>query len=242
MEFWKKNLWVCWFGVFIVSAGMSQMGPILPLYIAHLGVHGRASISQWSGVVFGINFVSLAIFSPIWGALADKYGRKPMILRASLWLAIIMTCMGFVHNIYQLAGLRILQGALSGFQAAVITLVATQTPRERSGYALGIIYSGRVGGTLLGPLFGGCLSEIVGFRGQFITIGIMDFMAFIALLILVKEQKFSVAKRVYGFREVWGNLPNYNITDLAIRYNDRHATGADVITTAYHYLHYPINH
>jgi len=211
MEIWKKNLWVCWFGVFIVSAGMSQMGPVLPLYIEHLGIHTSASVSRWSGIVFGINFISLAIFSPIWGILADKYGRKPMILRASLWLAIIMTCMGFVQNVYQLTGLRILQGALSGFQAAVITMIATQTPRERTGWALGIIHTGRVGGTLLGPLIGGYLSEIVGFRGQFITIGVMDFIAFIAMFILVKEQRVSVAKLTYSFREVWNSLPNHKV-------------------------------
>jgi len=65
MEIWKKNLWACWFGVFIVSAGMSQLAPILPLYVEHLGVHNTAEITQWSGIIFGSNFISLAIFSPI---------------------------------------------------------------------------------------------------------------------------------------------------------------------------------
>jgi len=96
------------------------------------------------------------------GKFADKYGRKPMILRASLGLSIIMACMGFVDNVYQLTGLQILQGALSGFQSAVVTLVATQTPNNQAGWALGVLFSGQVGGTLLGPLFGGYLSEIIG--------------------------------------------------------------------------------
>jgi len=96
MAIWKKNLYVCWFAVFIVSSGMSQMAPSLPLYIEHLGVHGAAAIAKWSGIVFGSNFISLAIFAPIWGKFADKYGRKSMILRASFCLSIIVTCMGFV--------------------------------------------------------------------------------------------------------------------------------------------------
>lgn len=208
MEIWKKNLWACWFAVFIVSSGMSQMAPILPLYIDHLGIHDAAAIAKWSGIVFGSNFISLAIFSPIWGKFADKYGRKSMILRASLWLSIIMTSMGFVENVYQLAGLRMLQGALSGFQSAVVTLVATQTPKERVGWALGVIFSGQVGGTLLGPLFGGYLAEVIGFREEFIFIGIMCFIAFIASFFLVKEQKSIEKQEVLNFHQVWNCLPN----------------------------------
>jgi len=212
MENWKKNLYACWFAVFIVSSGMSQMAPMLPLYIEHLGIHDTASIAQWSGIVFGSNFISLAIFSPIWGKFADRYGRKSMILRASLWLSIIMTCMGFVDNVYQLTGLRILQGALSGFQSAVVTLVATQTPNERAGWALGVLFSGQVGGTLLGPLFGGYLAEVIGFRGDFIAIGIMCFIAFVVSFFFVKEQKFPAKQRTLNFREVWNYLPNSKVT------------------------------
>jgi len=212
MEIWKKNLWACWFGVFIVSSGMSQLAPILPLYVEHLGVHSTAEIAQWSGIIFGSNFISLAIFSPIWGNLADKYGRRTMILRASLWLSVIMTCMGFAHNVYQLAGLRILQGALSGFQSAAITLIATQTPKEQSGWALGVLFSGQVGGALIGPFFGGYLSEIVGYRGQFFIIGVLCFIAFLVSLVFIKEKVVLRAKNTYKFREIWLALPNHNVT------------------------------
>ena len=87
MEQWKKNLWVSTAAVFIVSVGMSQMAPILPLYIQHLGIHNLQEVEEWAGIIFGANFISLTIFSPIWGSMADKYGRKPMVLRASLALS-----------------------------------------------------------------------------------------------------------------------------------------------------------
>jgi DHA1 family multidrug resistance protein-like MFS transporter len=212
MEIWRKNLYASWFAVFIVSSGMSQMAPMLPLYIEHLGIHDTASIAQWSGIVFGVNFISLAVFSPIWGKFADKYGRKPMILRASLWLSIIMVSMGFVDNVYQLTGLRILQGALSGFQSAVVTLIATQTPNERSGWALGVLFSGQVGGTLLGPLFGGYLAEVIGFRGNFIAIGSLCFVAFVVSLLFIKEQKISANHSTLNFREGWRCLLNPKVT------------------------------
>ncbi|MEN6566919.1 MAG: multidrug efflux MFS transporter [Veillonellales bacterium] len=212
MEFWQKNLVVCWFAVFIVSSGMSQMAPILPLYIEHLGIHDPASIAKWSGIVFGSNFISLAIFSPIWGKFADKYGRKPMVLRASLWLSLIVISMGFVHNVYQLTGLRIMQGALSGFQAAVVTLIATQTPKERSGWALGVIFSGQVGGTLLGPLFGGYLVEIIGFRENFIAMGSLCFVAFIACCLFIKEQPVTASRENLNFHDVWQRLSRPEVT------------------------------
>ncbi len=92
---WKRNLIVCWFGMFVTSIGMSQLGPVLPLYIDKLGVHNSALISQFSGIAFGVTFIISAIFSPIWGLAADKFGRKPMLLRASLGMSIIIFCMGF---------------------------------------------------------------------------------------------------------------------------------------------------
>jgi DHA1 family multidrug resistance protein-like MFS transporter len=191
---------------------MSQMAPMLPLYITQLGIHDTAAVERWSGIVFGSNFISLTIFSPIWGSFADKYGRKPMVLRASLWLSIIMSSMGFVHSVYQLAGLRILQGALSGFQSAAITLVATQTPQDRSGWALGTLFTGQVGGTLLGPLIGGYLSEIIGLRGVFITIGGLCFIAFIASFLFIKEEVVVANEKTLSFREVWHQLPNRKLT------------------------------
>jgi MFS family permease len=209
MEAWKKNLWVCYFAVFIVSIGMSQMAPILPLYIEHLGISDTESIERWSGIIFGCNFISLAIFSPIWGKYSDRYGRKPMALRASLWLSVIMFGLGLAQNVYQLALLRLIQGALSGFQGAIIPLIATQTPVEKSGWALGIIFTGQVSGALLGPLIGGYLSELVGYRQTFFIISAFCFLGFLALAAFVKEDhKPDKMKKNISISEVWHSLPN----------------------------------
>jgi len=114
MPIWKRNLVVCWFGIFIANVGMSQIAPVLPLYIKHLGVDNAALIAQFTGFAFGITFIVSAIFSPIWGHAADKYGRKPMLLRASLGMAIIIGSMGFAPNVYVLIGLRVVLGAVAG--------------------------------------------------------------------------------------------------------------------------------
>jgi MFS family permease len=208
MENWKRNLLVCWFGVFVTSSGLSQIVPILPLYIASLGVNNTAALEQWSGIAFGITTLSMAIFSPIWGQAADKYGRKPMLLRASLGMAIVITAMGFVHNVYQLMVLRLLQGTISGFYAASITLIATQTPKERTGWALGTLATGSVGGMLFGPLFGGYLAEKIGFRSVFLSTGVLLLIAFLLSVFFVKEQFTYSQSKVLNFREVWKLIPN----------------------------------
>src|SRR5574344_2972067 len=114
MEIWKRNLWICCTASFSVSIGMSQMAPMLPLYVAELGVSDPGDIARWSGIIFGCNFISLALFSPVWGRLSDRYGRKPMVLRAALALAVIMFGMGLAQNVWQLCGLRLIQGTMSG--------------------------------------------------------------------------------------------------------------------------------
>ena len=211
MNEWKQNLLVCWFGVFAVSSGMSQIVPILPLYVEQLGVHGMAEIAQWSGWAFGINFISLAVFSPIWGKAADKYGRKPMLLRASLWLSVIVTCMGFAQNVYQLVALRMLQGALAGFISAAITMVAVQTPLEHSGWALGTLSTASVGGTLLGPLLGGFLSDTLGMRSVFLFIGVLSLIAFFLTLLFVREKFTRSEEKSPSFLEVWRLLPDHRL-------------------------------
>jgi hypothetical protein len=139
MPIWKRNLFVCWFGLFVAGIGMSQIAPVLPLYIQHLGVHNTSSIAQLSGIAFGVTYIISAIFSPIWGHFADKFGRKPMILRASLGMALIIGCMGFAPNVYVLIGLRLLEGAITGFSTACTALIATQTDKDHAGYALGTL-------------------------------------------------------------------------------------------------------
>ena len=208
MPIWKRNLLVCWFGSFVTMAGLSQISPILPLYIAQLGIHNTAAIAQWSGIAFGATFIISAIVSPLWGQAADKYGRKPMLLRASLGMSIVIIIMGFAENVYQFVGLRLLMGAVAGFVSAAITLVATQTPTERAGWALGTLSTGSMAGMLVGPLIGGYIAETMGLRSVFFVTGGLLMVAFIASLLFVREQFTPLHKPLPSFREGWETLPN----------------------------------
>ncbi len=181
MERWKKNLYLCCVACFIVSVGMSQLAPMLPLYLVEMGMEDEAEITRWSGMIFGANFISLAIAAPIWGRLSDKYGRKPMALRASFWLGAIMVGFGLATSPEQLFALRLMQGAMSGFLGAVVPLVAQEAPKEKSGWALGIFFTFQVSGALLGPLFGGWLVELMGCRDVFFFVGGFCFVGFASM-------------------------------------------------------------
>ena len=211
MEIWKRNLFVCWFGAFITAIGLSQIAPFLPVYIKDLGVTNAHSIDIFSGVCFGITFLMSAIVSPMWAKLSDKHGRKPMLLRASFGMGLVIFLMGFSQNVYELTALRILQGAVSGYTTACITLVATQTSKKHVGWALGVLSTATVSGSLIGPLVGGYLADTIGIRNVFFVIGLLLFITFIATIIFVKEDFEFIETSKLKFKEVWKMVPEPEI-------------------------------
>jgi MFS family permease len=212
MKLWKKNLIVCWFGMFVTGIGMSQIAPVMPMYIKHLGIADGSSIAKLSGIAFGITFIISAIFSPIWGNAADKYGRKPMLLRASLGMAIIISLMGFAPNVYVLIGLRLLQGAITGYSTACTTLIATQTDKENAGYALGTLSTASIAGSLIGPTIGGLVGDTFGLQPVFFITGGLILIAFIATLLFVKEDFVRSDKKTLSSKEIWDSVPEKSLT------------------------------
>lgn len=188
MEQWRKNLFILWGAGFILMAAMSSIMPFLPLHIEkNMGIESQKDISMWSGLIFGINFLTAFFVAPLWGKLADKYGRKIMILRSGFGMAVITIMMGFATNVFQLFFLRLINGLVVGFNPASIALVATNTPKEKTGYALGLLTSGAVAGTIIGPLYGGILAEYITYNQIFIFTGFLIFIAAIIVLFFVKE-------------------------------------------------------
>uniref|UniRef100_UPI0025862D02 MFS transporter n=1 Tax=Pseudomonas sp. TaxID=306 RepID=UPI0025862D02 len=186
-QHWQRNLAVCVFGAFTTIVAMTLLLPFLPLYVQSLGVSDPAAIVQWSGVAFGATFLSAALTAPLWGRLGDRYGRKLMLIRASLGMAVAMSLIGLAETIWQLVLLRLLAGLLGGYASGATILVATQTPKARSGWALGVLSSGIMAGSLAGPLIGGALPPLVGIRATFFLAGAVIFLAFLATTFLLKE-------------------------------------------------------
>lgn len=163
--------------------------PFLSLYLQQdIGVKGEHAIGVWAGVIFAANFVTSFIFQPIWGKLADKYGRKVMLLRSGFGMAIVTFFMGQATSPWHLLALRLLNGTISGFNPASTALISGTTPKKHMGFAMGVMQSGVVAGTILGPLIGGSLADVVGFRPIFYITGTLMFIASLIALFLVREQ------------------------------------------------------
>jgi MFS family permease len=205
---WKRNLWVCVFGSFTTIVAMTLLLPFLPLYVEQLGVTDHAAIVQWSGVAYGATFLTAALFAPLWGRLGDQYGRKLMLIRASLGMAVAMSLIGLSQNVYQLVGLRLLAGLLGGYSSGSTVLVATQTPRAQTAWALGMMSSGVMAGNLTGPLVGGVLPPLIGIRMTFLAAGAIIFVAFLATTFLIKEEPRP--RRPAGVRKQggWAAVPD----------------------------------
>ncbi|MFS1511952.1 MFS transporter [Chengkuizengella sp. SCS-71B] len=193
MPRWKTNLIVLWFGQFMATSGMSMIIPFLPLYIQELGISDPNEIAIWTSIIFAGNFLTSFLFQPLWGKLGDRYGRKIMILRSGFGMSIVVTLMGFATNTWQLLFLRLLNGTISGYIPASTSLVSTNTPREHIGFAMGMMQSGAVAGTILGPFIGGLLANFVPFQTIFFITGGLLCIASLLALFLVKE-KFDKKK------------------------------------------------
>lgn len=206
---WKRNLAVVWLGCFLTGAAFSLVMPFLPLYVEALGVAGHSSLNMWSGLVFSITFLFSAIASPLWGGLADRKGRKIMLLRSALGMSIVMLLMGLAQNIWQFLILRALLGLLGGFIPNANALIATQIPRHKSGWALGTLSTGAVSGALLGPLAGGFLADNYGLRPVFFMTAAVLFVCFVMTLFFIREQFTPVSKKeMLHVKEVFGSLKN----------------------------------
>ncbi|HNR12216.1 MAG TPA: MFS transporter [Thermodesulfobacteriota bacterium] len=164
---WKKTLWICFAAQLCTSMGFSCIFPFLPIYLTHLSTSSHFSITTLSGLVYSSQAFTMMIASPIWGALADRYGRKPMVVRSMIGGGITILLMGFVATAEQLIFLRALQGLLSGVLSAVSALVVSRVPRNRVGYAMGILQLGLWSGVSVGQVAGGVLSDLLGFRATF---------------------------------------------------------------------------
>lgn len=159
---WQRTLWLMVGVQFMMSATQTSCSPILPLFLPQIGVEQPAAIEFWTGVLSSFNFLISAIAAPLWGSVADRRGRKMMVIRSGLANCLLMVGMGLAQSLWQLVAMRGLVGAFGGFSAAAIALVATQTPENRLGFALGWLGTGQIVGSLIGPVLGGVVADSSG--------------------------------------------------------------------------------
>jgi MFS transporter, DHA1 family, multidrug resistance protein len=160
----------------------------MPFYIKELGASSTDQAVLWSGLVLAGGAGVMAVVAPIWGLLADRHGRKPMVLRAMFAAMVTVGLMGLATEPWQLVALRMVEGAFTGTVAASTALVASSAPKERLGFALGMIQTAVIAGASIGPFLGGISADLVGYRSTFYLSAAVLGSAGLIVLLLVHEQ------------------------------------------------------
>jgi len=203
---WKKTFISTFVAQVLSMIGFSFALPFLPFFISELGTFSSGQQAFWAGVVLGASGITFTLFAPFWGILADRYGRKAMVCRSMFAGAVILFLMSIVRTVGQLVACRLFQGALTGTISASIALVASVTPEERSGFALGMMQAAAYIGTTAGPLFGGLLADIYGYRVAFQLGALIILSGGIIVLLGVKESfvppETNEGNQSPGFRSI----------------------------------------
>lgn len=208
---WQRNLYALWLGNFITGAGASMSLPFLPLFISEMGHFPKWELTLYAGLAFSGTFLSQAIVSPFWGKLADRTGRKPMLMRVALGMTITATLTGFSPNVWILIALRVIQGGFSGYINNAYALMASEVPADKSGRTMGTLTTGNVGGTLIGPIIGGYMAGIFGYRIPFFMFGGMMLIASITTLFFVKENFQSLDDPKYSERSAFTGIKHVRV-------------------------------
>ncbi|NGP45401.1 multidrug efflux MFS transporter [Bacillaceae bacterium SIJ1] len=183
----RRNVVIMWSANFLIAGSMTMVLPFLSLFIETMGNYSPEYVQKWSGLSFGVTFVTAFLFSPLWGRFGDKFGRKKILMISALGLGLSVLLMTWVNDVYQLFVLRLFMGVFTGFISTSQALISAQTPKHISGKILGTLQTGNVSGALFGPLIGGVLADVAGFRYTFMITAILMGLTATIVWVGVKE-------------------------------------------------------
>ncbi|MGC4429362.1 multidrug efflux MFS transporter [Streptococcus suis] len=192
-SYWKQNLKVAWLGNFLTGTSFTLVMPFISVFVEELGV-GPGQVEYYAGLAVSANAFAAALMAPIWGSLADRYGRKPMMVRAAFAMIFTMGGMAFVPNVFWLLALRVLNGVFTGYIPNATALIASQVPKEKTGYALGTLSTGAVAGNLIGPTLGGILAEMFGVHTVFLLVGLLYAIVVLLTVFYIREDFVPIKK------------------------------------------------
>ncbi|MBI2908016.1 MAG: MFS transporter [Chloroflexi bacterium] len=192
---WRRNLGAVFIAELLVIAGLSFGDPFTSLFVESLGSYTIREASTWAGIATGVGGISMFFSAPMWGILADRWGRKPMLLRSMLGTAVVVGLMGFSPNVAAFIGLRLAHGALAGTVAAASALVSSMMPRGRLPFAMGLLMTAVYVGNSVGPLFGGLAADNFGYQAAFLIAGGLLLAGGLVVLFLVHENFVRPPKR-----------------------------------------------
>jgi len=210
-ESWQRNVWALSLIVFTAFVGFQFFSPFLPLYVQELGVTDPAEIAVWSGVLMAVTPGLAGLLGPLWGRLADRVGRKLMMIRSLAGFIVTIAAMGLVTSVYQLLAARLLQGVFAGFSVMAMALASVSCPRDKVPVAVGRVQSAQLLSAAIGPAAGGYVASHFGIRYAFFVTAGLCALSLIGLIVLFKEARPGEAASrpaPLHFRDVF-RLPHF---------------------------------
>ncbi len=188
MAQWRRNLTAIWAAQMLAIVGFNTRAPFYVFFLRDdLGVHSTRALTIWSGVLNSAGALTMMITAPIWGVVADRYGRKPMVVRA-MWCGFALaTLSSFAQHPWHILILRLFEGATLGTVSASVAFVASAVPRERLGFSLGLMQMAVFSGASIGPLVGGYLSDALGYRHTLWVSGALLGLGGLVALVFTRE-------------------------------------------------------
>jgi MFS transporter, DHA1 family, multidrug resistance protein len=191
LESWQRTQYILVMTVAMAQVGNDLTQPFMALYVRYLGVIDPVEASLWSGLVVAAAPIGTATMSPLWGALADRFGRKAMVMRALIMVSLLQMVQGSVPDVHWLLAARLLHGMFSGFGTMAMALAVTLAPRARVGQAIGMVQAAQLLPTAIGPLLGGVLSDHFGLRTNFFVTGAYLLIPICVMFFLVHEGDYA---------------------------------------------------
>lgn len=193
---WKRQMVVIWISQWLSIMGFSFAFPFVPFFLqADLGIVGEDNIAFWVSMFAFSTAVSMGLAAPFWGALADRFGRRIMLIRATLCGAACMSLMGGVRSAGVLIFLRTVQGALTGTMTAAQAFVSGEVPPERRGLAIGGLSAAVFSGSMSGSFVGGFVADRIGYRAAFYCSGLLLLVSGLLIVFATRETAFVPTPR-----------------------------------------------
>jgi DHA1 family multidrug resistance protein-like MFS transporter len=186
---WKRNVWALALVVFVAFVGFQSFSPFLPLYVRELGVADPGAIALWSGLLSAVTPAVSGLLAPLFGRMADRFGRKAMLIRSLAGFIVIIGAMGLVTSVEQLFLARLIQGLFAGFTPMAMALASVSAPADKAPAAIGMIQSAQLLSVAVGPVAGGYVASHFGIRYAFFVTAGMCVVALIALIALLTEER-----------------------------------------------------
>lgn len=206
---WKQNLFVIWLSQFLAMVGFGCCMPFIPLLLKeNLHIDDENLRGVYVSIYYLAGMLSLCIATAVWGMLADRFGRKLMLLRASYAAAFFYPLLALAPNFWVLATIRFVCSFFSGTVNPAQTLLIATTPPEKHGFVLGLLSTATSSGNMLGYLLGGVIVHYYGYTTAFFSCGAI-YLASALLVQFFAKDDFNVKlvkkkreKSRYKFREV----------------------------------------